>query len=91
MTATTTEALEQFCRMLLERQYICVNTFTQNDCRTSHPSIIECWMGPGCVVLVRRVRGGFEVYAPVCDSNDINECIEALGKRIHAPVSEVAK
>lgn len=82
MTATTTEALEQFHRFLLERKYICVNTFTQHDCRSSHPSTIECWMGPGAVVLVRRIRGGFEVYAPVCDSNDLDECVEALTPRL---------
>jgi hypothetical protein len=88
MTATTTEALEQFHRYLLERCYICTNTFTQHESRSSHPSVIECWMGPGCVVLVRRVRGGFEAYAPVCDSNDVNDCIAALGPRLGGDANE---
>lgn len=85
MTTTTTEALEHFHRALLERGYMCTNTFTQHESRASHPSVIECWMGPGCAVLIRRIRGGFEVYAPVCDSNDVDECIVALSPRLAAP------
>lgn len=45
----------------------------------------EKWYGPGPDVIVQvHERAGFEVFAPVSDSNEIAATVFALECRIHA-------